>query len=227
MGKEIYILGIGHNTITTIDLCRDCGYTIKGLIHYNDDRTGELFFGHKIIGSFKEYLNEDFCQGRNFALSMGNMQIKSSLFSQIMELGGNVPTLVHPSSYISPNSRIGKGVQIMQHCVVEGDVEIGEDTSITVNTVIAHSVKIGAHNLISGNVMVGAYVSIGNYNHIGQGSVVVSGKVGHIGDNCILGAGAVLVSDMDSNCVYKGNPARFLRPTIRRAYKGGDNPQNL
>lgn len=101
----------------------------------------------------------------------------------------------------------------MQQCIVEGDVEVGDDTSLTVNTVIAHSVKIGPHNLISGNVMIGAYASIGTYNHIGQGSVVVSGKVGHIGDNCILGAGAVLVSDMDSNCVFKGNPAKFLRYT--------------
>ena len=211
--KEIYILGIGHNSITTIDLCCDCGYEIKGLIHYNQDRTGEVFFGHKIIGSFDEYLNKDFCKGKNFALSMGNMQIKSSLFKTILDLGGNVPTLIHPSSYISSNSKIGRGVQIMQQCIVEGDVVIEDDTSITVNTVIAHSVKIGKHNLISGNVMVGAYAEIGQYNHIGQSSVVVSGKVKYIGDYCILGAGAVLVSNMDSNCVFKGNPAKFLRHT--------------
>ena len=213
MKKEIYILGIGHNSITIIDLCQDCGYTIKGLIHYNEDRTGELFFGHKIIGSFKEFLSSEFCKGKNFALSMGNMQIKSSLFKKILELGGNVPTLIHPSSYISLNSKIGKGVQIMQQCIVEGDVIIEDDTSITVNTVIAHSVKIGKHNLISGNVMVGAYAEIGQYNHIGQGSVIVSGKVDYIRNNCILGAGAVLISNMDSNCVFIGNPAKFLRHT--------------
>ena len=211
--KEIYILGIGHNTVTTIDLCHDCGYSIKGLIHYNQDRTGEIFFGHKIIGSFDEYLNRDFCKDKNFALSMGDMHIKSSLFKKIQALEGNVPTLIHPSSYISSNSKIGKGVQIMQQCIVEGDVIIEDDTSITVNTVIAHSVKIGKHNLISGNVMVGSYVEIGKYNHIGQGSVVVSGKVNYIGDNCILGAGAVLISNMDSNCVFNGNPAKFLRNT--------------
>lgn len=211
MENEIYILGIGHNTITTIDLCKDCGFNIKGLIHYNDERTGEIFFGHKIIGSFREFLNKEFCKGANFVLSMGNMKIKSSLFDEIMELGGSIPTLIHPSSYISKNAIIGYGVQIMQQCIIEGDVVIEDDTSITVNTVIAHSVKIGAHNLISGNVMIGAYAQIGNYNHIGQGSVVISGKVNRIGDNCILGAGAVLTKDMPSNCVYAGNPARFLR----------------
>ena len=30
MNKEIYILGIGHNTSVYIDLAEACGYEIKG-----------------------------------------------------------------------------------------------------------------------------------------------------------------------------------------------------
>ena len=42
MNKEIYILGIGHNTSVYIDLAEACGYEIKGLYHYNGDRTGDM-----------------------------------------------------------------------------------------------------------------------------------------------------------------------------------------
>ena len=40
--KEIYALGIGHNTPVSIDLAESCGYKIAGLYHYNDTRTGEI-----------------------------------------------------------------------------------------------------------------------------------------------------------------------------------------
>ena len=53
--KDIYVLGIGHNTPVFIDLAEICGYTIAGLYHYNDDRTGQVDHGFEIVGSF-EYL---------------------------------------------------------------------------------------------------------------------------------------------------------------------------
>ena len=40
--KNIYVLGIGHNTPVFVDLAEACGYTIAGLYHYNDDRTGQV-----------------------------------------------------------------------------------------------------------------------------------------------------------------------------------------
>lgn len=55
--KSLNILGIGRNTVTVMDLAEDCGFAIKSLLHYNDDRTGEYYFGHEIKGSF-QYLND-------------------------------------------------------------------------------------------------------------------------------------------------------------------------
>ena len=38
MNKDIYVLGIGHNTIVYIDLLEQCGYNILGLYNYADDK---------------------------------------------------------------------------------------------------------------------------------------------------------------------------------------------
>ena len=45
MNREIYVLGVGHNTSVYLELVETCGYTIKGLYHYNDERVGELDHG--------------------------------------------------------------------------------------------------------------------------------------------------------------------------------------
>lgn len=38
INKDIYILGVGHNTGVYIDLAQSCGYNVKGLYHYNNER---------------------------------------------------------------------------------------------------------------------------------------------------------------------------------------------
>ena len=48
MNREIYVLGIGHNTPVYLDLVESCGYIIKDLYHYNDERVGELDHGNPI-----------------------------------------------------------------------------------------------------------------------------------------------------------------------------------
>lgn len=208
---EIFILGIGRNTVTVMDLAEDCGFKISGLLHYNHDRIGETYYGNSIIGCFEELLQKDSLYGMTFALSMGNQSIKRDLYNLIIHKGGLVPTLIHPSCNVSRRAKIGNGVQIMPGSIVQGDSIIGDNTVITVNSVVAHSAKVGKHCLISGQVMIGAYTSIGDMTHIGQGSTVVSGKVNSVGDNCILGAGAVLLSDMPDNSIFVGNPAHLLK----------------
>ena len=209
--NEVYILGVGRNTVTIIDLVEDCGYHVHGLLHYNQDRIGEDYFGYRIEGCFEELLQSPSLEGMSFVLSMGNLSIRKSIYTRILELGGEIPTLIHPSCIISKKTTIGHGTQIMPGSIVQGDSVVGDNTVITVNTVVAHSAKIGNHCLISGNVMIGAYSSVGDMTHIGQGSTVVSGKVNQIGTNCILGAGSVLISDMPDNSIYVGNPAHFLK----------------
>ena len=47
--KNIYVLGIGHNTPVFVDLAEACGYTIAGLYHYNDDRTGQVVMTLRLL----------------------------------------------------------------------------------------------------------------------------------------------------------------------------------
>ena len=88
---------------------------------------------------------------------------------------------------------IGKGSNVQDRSVLNGDITVGED------------VTIGHGALMSGKV------SIGDNCLIGQGSVCSSEVT--IESNCIIGAGAVLLpgTHVPSGQMWAGNPASFVR----------------
>lgn len=59
--------------------------------------------------------------------------------------------------------------------------------------------------------LVGAHIEVKDFAFIGQDALLVSGKVGTMGANSLLGAGAVLTKELPANVVAVGNPARVIK----------------
>jgi sugar O-acyltransferase (sialic acid O-acetyltransferase NeuD family) len=208
---EIYVLGVGHNTPVYTDLVEACGYTVKGLFHYNDDRTGEIDHDYPILGSFADLYNREDLNGMNFALSQGDNKIRAQIYREIKQRGGNVPTLVHPSANVSRHAVLGDGVIVHINTVIHPDVIVGVNTILSYNVSISHNVHIGENCYFAFGVMIGAYVNILNNVMVGIGACAISGKVEHIGEYAYVGAGSLLTHDVDDYCVVVGRPARVIR----------------
>ena len=52
-------------------------------------------------------------------------------------------------------------------------------------------------------------IHIGKNCFIGCNSIILKGTV--LGDNCVVGAGAVVSGKFEDNCVIAGNPARVIK----------------
>jgi len=110
----------------------------------------------------------------------------------------------------------------------EGRIEIGDNVLISPGTHIVSSDRI----IIGSNTMFAShcYISDSDWHdtydrtaeldkhqpiHIGNnvwlGVRTIVGKGVSIGDNSIIGAGAVVTRDIPANCIAAGNPARVVR----------------
>ena len=104
---------------------------------------------------------------------------------------------------ISPKTKIGAGFILFhpQNIVINADSVLGD------NVMLKHNVTIG--NKV--DPVTGQHVSpvIGNNVELSPG-VVVLGNVS-IGDNSIIGAGAIVVKSIPKNSIAVGNPAKVIK----------------
>lgn len=208
---EIYALGIGHNTPVFIDLAEACGYTIKGLYHYDSSMTGKEEYGFPVLGSFDDLLSLQSMQGKNFLLTMGDSIIRNELSSKIILNGGSVPSLIHPNAVISRFADVSDiGTYIGPFTYVQANSRIGRNTVLLSHVNISHDTIIGNCVFVAGGSMIGAYTEVGDFAFIGQHVTSISGKVGRIGHKAFVGAGAVLTSEVKDNTVVAGFPAKEI-----------------
>lgn len=55
-------------------------------------------------------------------------------------------------------------------------------------------------------------ITIGNNVWVGWGSIILKGV--SIGDNSVIAAGSIVVTDVPSNCIVAGNPAKVVKKLI-------------
>jgi len=101
----------------------------------------------------------------------------------------------HLSFTIDIHSKLGAGVHLAHpYSTIIHATEIGE------NLYINHLVTIGEINSNK--------PTIGNNVQIHANATIIGGLT--IGDNVIIGAGAVVVKDVPNNVVVAGNPAKII-----------------
>lgn len=145
-----------------------------------------------------------------------------------IQIGNNVVirenSVIGADGLTTDRDEDGKALTIPQFggVVIEDDVQIGALTVIARgaidNTVIKRGSKIDNCTFISHNVQIGEDVfivgetimfgssSTGNKVMISGNATIRDGR--RIGDNAIVGMGAVVVQNVEDNAVVKGNPAR-------------------
>ncbi|MNF77304.1 dTDP-3-amino-3,6-dideoxy-alpha-D-galactopyranose 3-N-acetyltransferase [compost metagenome] len=147
---------------------------------------------------------------------------------------------IHPFADVK-STRIGKNTQVWQFAVVFDGAVIGENCNICAHTLVENGVTVGNNvtiksgvflwegTVVADNVFIGpnatftndvmprskvypetfSGISIKQGASIGANATILPGVT--IGEQAMVGAGAVVVSNVPDRAVVVGNPAKVIR----------------
>lgn len=119
------------------------------------------------------------------------------------------PNIIDPSTVLMDNNKLGKGNIICAGTILTVDIRMGDFNIINLGCTIGHEAAIGNFVTLNPNVNISGNVNLYDKVYIGTGTQVLQGT--KIGRNAILGAGAVVISDIPNDCTAVGIPAKIIK----------------
>lgn len=161
-----------------------------------------------IIGTLNdvEHLNPE---EYDFIVAIGDNEIRKLIQKKLIANNFKLVVLIHPSAVVSTTAGIGRGTVIMANSVVGIGSVIGEGCIINTGATVDHDCKIEDYAHISPGVHLAGGVEIGEKSWIGIGSSIINNL--KITNNCILGAGSVIINDISDSGTYVGTPAKLIK----------------
>lgn len=141
---------------------------------------------------------------------IGNNKLRVQFLEKAKELGYKLPNFIHKSVVISPNVVIGDGVYILLGSSIMPYSVIKDYVMISMNVNLAHHSILEEGVFLSTGCNFGASIVAHKYAYCGISSTIMTG-LKELGENCLIGAGAVVIKDVPKNAVVAGVPAKILK----------------
>lgn len=165
-----------------------------------------LFLGWE---GFEQWIQtQDNLEDISFCVAIGNPHGKVRIkFHEILTARGLKPiTIIHPKAEIASNAVIGSGCQFMAGAIVNPEAVIGDQCIINTKASVDHECIIGdGCELAPGATLCGCVVLEKNV-WVCAGATVLP-RI-HIGEDSIIGAGAVVIRDVPPKTTVVGVPAK-------------------
>lgn len=161
--KSLLIIGAGGHGQVVAEVAEACGYT---QIAFLDDNSAQAIGA---VGDMKKFLGEY----QDALVGIGNNKLRGELIAKLLELGYNVPVLIHPTAYVSPSASLARGTVVEPKAIVNAHTVVNEGAIISVGAIVDHDVEIGRCCHINAGAIVNAGAQIDDYVKIESGEVVL------------------------------------------------------
>ena len=200
--KRIVIIGAGGHGKVVADIARLNGY--DEIVFLDDTNPCGFCNGYTIVGNIECIDSFD----GDFFVAIGNADARERLLCRLKERNKDIATLVHPSAVIGENVSIGIGTVVMAGAVINPCTVINEGCIINTCSSVDHDNFVDSYVHIAVGAHLCGTVHIGKKTWIGAGAIVSNNL--SICDSCTVGAGAVVIKDIEEEGIYVGVPANKL-----------------
>lgn len=142
------------------------------------------------------------------ALAFALPAARKRIFNMLKECNENLffPVLIHPTTILAPDVEIGEGTIIRGAGLLSVGVKVGRGVLINGSNNLGHDVVIEDFCAIMPRCTISGNVTIGECSSIGAMSFILEKK--HIGKNCVVAPGSIVLRSFADKVTVMGNPAK-------------------
>ena len=209
--KDLYIIGaggFGREVAWLVERINEVNPTwnIKGFIDDNESLWGTKEDAYNVVGGC-DYLKT---LGDVYAVcAVGSARVRKIIIDKLKDSNVKFATVIDPAAIVSNRVQIGEGTIICAGTIITVDIEIGNHVIINLDCTLGHDDVIADYVTVYPSVNISGNVTVGVCSELGTGMQIIQGK--NIAPNTIVGAGAVVVKDLNESGTYVGSPAEKIK----------------
>lgn len=201
--ESIYLIGAGNHAKIVMSTLEACCIGCKGI--YDDDETlrGQEIWNVPILGTTAEMPDTEDTVA---VIGIGSNKTRMEIAKRFRNVAW--PIIIHPMTVVHSSVRIGHGTVILAGSIIQADTMIGQHAVIGTAAVVSHDCKLGNYCHLAIRSCIADAVSVGDGASLGIGSVVT--PYVNIGERAVVGPGSTVISNLEADGMYSGNPARRM-----------------
>lgn len=211
--KDLIIIGaggLGRETAWTAERINSVNpeWNILGFIDDNPEIQGKVFDGYKVIGTLEKVADYP---DAYYVCAVGSARVRRLIVKKVKSIAPvKFATLIDPACvYCKERTTIGEGCIICANTYITVDISIGSHVYFGADGTIGHDAVIADFVTCYPGVNVSGSTNIGSGCEFGAGTVIIQGL--SVGENTVVGAGAVVVRDLPADCTAVGTPAKPIK----------------
>jgi sugar O-acyltransferase (sialic acid O-acetyltransferase NeuD family) len=204
---SVALIGAGGHAKVVISALLEAGREVGAVFDDDPRKWGTYLLGVGVRGPISEIVAADY---REAVITIGNNGVREKLSGQIENL--EWLTVVHPKAYVHPSVQISEGTVIFAGAVIQPDVIIGSHVIVNTGVTVDHDCVLGDFTHLAPGTHLAGGVRVGRGAFLGIGAAVVPYR--QIGDWATVGAGGVVVTDIEEKVTAVGVPARAIKRNI-------------
>lgn len=161
----------------------------------------------KVIGSINEI---DSFKLEGIVIAIGNSIIRRRVFENIQSSLA-FPNIIHPTVLFIDKERIalGHGNIICAGNILTTDIQIGNFCIVNIGSTIGHDAELADFSSIMPGVNISGGAKLREGVYVGTGAKLI--KATTLGANAVIGAGAIVDTDIPANTIAVGIPAKPIK----------------
>ncbi len=204
---SVAVIGAGGHAKVVISTLLEAGREVVAVFDDDPRKWETTLLGVPVRGPISELAATVY---REAVITIGNNSVREKLSAQIKNL--EWITVIHPKAYVHPSVQIAEGTVVFAGAVIQPDVIIGSHVIVNTGATIDHDCVLGDYVHLAPGIHLAGGVQVGRGTFLGIGAVVIPYR--RIGDWATIGAGGVVVSDIEDKVTAVGVPARVIKRNL-------------